>query len=119
MSRKSFKGIAYWSVSTTDAQWAPKAVKTLLPLESAGLAMIGYDCTAAGDHISVGLADERHELLINGGKGQGVVRLSATAAQFVVCLMVLRRSLGHIELVDDAQQPIPALPRQSYELFGQ
>lgn len=118
MTKKSFKGVAYWSVDTkTDGWWAARARDVLLPLEVAGLGGIGYDCIPAGDLVSITMGGEKQELLINTGKGRGVVRPSPVAALFVVCLLALRKSLGDIDVVDDAQQVIPTVPRQNYPLF--
>ena len=118
MTKKSFKGVAYWTVNTSAEQWAAKAKDVLLPLEGAGLGIVGYDCIAAGDQLTVTMGNETHQVLINGGKGRGVVRPSPTAAKFVVCLVALRKYLGDIDVVDDEQKVVPTVPRQNYPLFG-
>lgn len=116
--RKSFKGVAYWTVNSSTAQWASKAKDALLPLEGAGLGVIGFDCVPAGDRLMITMGDEKHELLISGGQGRGVVSPSPAAARFVVCLVALRKHLGDIDVVDDDQKLVPTVPRQNYPLFA-
>ena len=118
MSTNKFVGIAYWTVTTSVANWLALAVDVLMPVEKAGIAEIGYDCLPAGDQLSVKFGDERHQMLVVGGKGRGVVRPSEFAPLFVVCLVALRKALGDISVVTESQETIPTLPRQAYPLYA-
>lgn len=119
MAKRSFKGVAYWRVSNAPPEWATKAVEVLKPLEQVGDISVSLDVLPAGDEILVAIDDERHQLLINSGEGRGVVRPSPTAAGFTLCLLALRKAPGCIDVIDDAQNPVPSVPRQNYALFAQ
>ena len=41
MSSNRFVGIAYWSVTTSVSDWLARALDLLMPLERAGIAVIG------------------------------------------------------------------------------
>lgn len=118
MSKNKFVGVAYWSVTTSVTNWLAKAIDVLMPVEKAGLAVLEYDCLPGGDQLSIVFGDERHQMLVNGGKGRGVVRTSVSATMFVVCLLALKKALGDISVVTDSQETIPTLPRQNYPLYG-
>lgn len=118
MSSNRFVGIAYWSVATAVTDWLARALEVLMPVERAGLAVLTYDCLPGGDQLTVTFGDERHQMLINDGKGRGVVRASDSAAAFVVCLVALRKELGEISVVTDSQETVPSLPRQSNPLYA-
>ena len=79
MSKNKFVGVAYWSVTTQVADWLAKAIDVLMPVEKAGLAVLTYDCLPGGNQLSITFGDERHQMLVNDGKGRGVVRASASA----------------------------------------
>ena len=117
MSKNKFVGVAYWSVTTQVADWLAKAIDVLMPVEKAGLAVLTYDCLPGGNQLSITFGDERHQMLVNDGKGRGVVRASASATMFVVCLLALRKALGDISVVTDSQETIPTLPRQNFPLY--
>ena len=118
MSNNKFVGVAYWSVTTQVADWLAKAIDVLMPVEKAGLAVLTYDCLPGGNQLSITFGDERHQMLVNDGKGRGVVRASASATMFVVCLLALRKALGDISVVTDSQETIPTLPRQNFPLYA-
>ena len=118
MSKNKFVGVAYWSVTTQVADWLAKAIDVLMPVEKAGLAVLTYDCLPGGNQLSITFGDERHQMLVNDGKGRGVVRASASATMFVVCLLALRKALGDISVVTDSQETIPTLPRQNFPLYA-
>lgn len=118
MSTNKFVGVAYWSVTTSVADWLASAVNVLMPVERAGLAVIGYECLPSGNQLSVRFGEERHQMLIAEGKGRGVVRATESAALFVVCLVALRKALGDMSVVTESQETVPTLPRQSYPLFA-
>ena len=115
---KTFRGVAYWTVQTSVSNWPALALDVLAPLEKAGLGIIGYDCLPGGDQVSVTLDEDCHQLLIANGQGRGVVRKSASASRFVVCLVALKKALGDMTLVTDSQEAVPAVPRQSYPLYA-
>ena len=119
MSTNKFVGVAYWSVTTPVKNWLAKAVDVLMPVERAGLAVLTYDCLPGGNQLSIMFGDERHQMLVNEGKGRGVVRASASATMFVVCLLALRKALGDISVVTDSQETVPTLPRQNYPLYAE
>ena len=119
MSNNKFVGVAYWSVTTLVGDWLAKAVDVLMPVERAGLAVLTYDCLPGGNQLSIMFGDERHQMLVNEGKGRGVVRASASATMFVVCLLALRKALGDISVVTDSQETVPTLPRQNYPLYAE
>ena len=106
MSTNKFVGVAYWSVTTQVGDWLAKAVDVLMPVEKAGLVVLGYDCLPGGDQLSIQFGEERHQMLVNDGKGRGVVRTSESAPMFVVCLLALRKALGDISVVTDSQETI-------------
>ena len=112
-----FKGVAFWVVDTETTLWAEKARDALLPLEEASLASISYACLPVGDQLVIEVGGDKHELLISGGKGRGVVRPSPAAPLILVCLVALRKALGGIDIVDDEQVVVPTVPRQNYPLF--
>ena len=118
MSNNKFVGVAYWSVTTQVADWLAKAIDVLMPVEKAGLAVLAYDCLPGGNQLSIQFGDERHQMLVNDGKGRGVVRASASATMFVVCLLALRKALGDISVVTESQETVPTLPRQNYPLYA-
>ncbi|WP_126448177.1 hypothetical protein [Sulfuricystis multivorans] len=118
MSNNKFVGIAYWSVATQATDWLARAADVLRPLEKAGIAVLEYDCFPAGNQLTVTFGDERHHMLVTNGKGRGVVRASEAAAEFVVCLVALRKALGDISVVTDSQETVPTLPRQNYPLYA-
>ena len=113
-----FVGIAYWSVTTNVPDWLARALDVLMPLEKAGLAVLGYDCLPAGNQLSIRFGDELHQMLVNGGQGRGPVRASESASVLVVCLVALRKQLGDISVVAESQETVPTLPRQSYPLYA-
>lgn len=116
--KKSFQGVAFWTISTQERDWIGRALRVLEPVETAGLGILGYEPLPAGDQLTVAFDDdETHQLLLNGGAGRGLVRQTRTAGAFVVCLLALRKSIGDIDIVDDNQDVVPTLPRQSYPLF--
>ena len=119
MSTNKFIGVAYWTVSTTLSDWATKAAKILQPLHQDGLASINLDQLPAGSQITVQFGEEKHQMIINDGKGRGTVRSCVSAGQFVVCLVALRKQLGDITLVTDSQDPVPTLLRESYPLYAE
>ena len=119
MSTNKFIGVAYWTVSTTLSDWATKAAKILQPLHQDGLASINLDQLPAGSQITVRFGEEKHQMIINDGKGRGTVRSCVSAGQFVVCLVALRMQLGDITLVTDSQDPVPTLLRESYPLYAE
>ena len=53
MSSNRFVGIAYWSVTTSVSDWLARALDLLMPLERAGIAVIGFDCLPVGNQLSV------------------------------------------------------------------
>ena len=114
---KSFKGVAYWTVAASGPDWVSQARDLLQPIEAEGLGRIDRASLPDGDHLQVAFGKESYEMLINHGKGSGVVRPSAAAGRFVVILVALRKSLGAIDIVDDDQQVVPAMPRLSYPLY--
>ena len=118
MSTNKFVGIAYWSVTTSVADWLARALDLLMPLERAGIAVLSFDCLPVGNQLSVQFGEERHQMLIADGKGRGVVRASESAPQFVVCLVALRKVLGDISVVTESQETVPTLPRQAYPLYA-
>lgn len=118
MSTNKFVGIAYWSVTSKVTLWLAKAQDVLLPLEKAGIAVLGYDCLPGGDQLTIQFGDERHQMFITDGKGRGVVRASESAPMFVVCLLALRKALGDISVVTDSQETVPTIPRQTYPLYA-
>ena len=118
MSKNKFVGVAYWSVTTQVADWLAKAIDVLMPVEKAGLAVLTYDCLPGGNQLSITFGDERHQMLVNDGKGRGVVRASPSATMCVVCLLALRKALGDISVVTDSQETIPTLPRQNFPLYA-
>lgn len=118
MSTNKFVGVAYWSVTTSVADWLARALDVLKPVERAGLAVLGYDCLPGGDQLSVQFGEERHQMLVADGKGRGVVRSTESAAMFVVCLVALRKALGDISVVTESQETVPTLPRQAYPLYA-
>ena len=118
MSTNKFVGVAYWSVTTSVPDWLARALDALMPVERAGLAVLGYDCLPGGNQLSVQFGEERHQMLINGGTGRGVVRSSESAPMFVVCLVALRKVLGDISVVTESQETVPTLPRQNYPLYA-
>lgn len=119
MSNNKFVGVAYWSVTTQVADWLAKALDVLMPLERAGLAVLTYACLPGGNQLSIMFGDERHQMLVNEGKGRGVVRASASATMFVVCLLALRKAMGDISVVTDSQETVTTLPRQNYPLYAE
>ena len=119
MSNNKFVGVAYWSVTTQVADWLAKALDVLMPVEKAGLAVLAFDCLPGGNQLSIQFGDERHQMLVNEGKGRGVVRASTSATMFVVCLLALRKALGDISVVTESQETIPTLPRQAYQKIDQ
>lgn len=118
MKKNTFQGVAYWTVTTSLQDWLAKAVSVISVLEPKKLAVVTYDCLPAGEQLTVQIDDERFPILINNGQGRGVVRVSPTAGCFVVCLIALRKALGDLEVVTDAQVTVPTLPRQSDPLFA-
>ena len=118
MSSNRFVGIAYWSVTTSVSDWLARALDLLMPLERAGIAVIGFDCLPVGNQLSVQFGEERHQMLIADGKGRGTVRVSESAPLFVVCLVALRKVLGDISVVTESQETVPTLPRQAYPLYA-
>ena len=119
MSNNKFVGVAYWSVTTQVGDWLATAVDVLMPVGRAGLSVLTYDCLPGGNQLSIMFGDERHQMLVNEGKGRGVVRASASATMFVVCLLALRKALGDISVVTDSQETVPTLPRQNYPLYAE
>lgn len=117
MSTITFMGIAYWTVSTTVTDWLAKAVDVLMPVERSGLAVLSYECLPGGNQLTVQFGDERHQMLVADGKGRGVVRVSESAALFVVCLVALRKALGDISVVTESRETVPTLPRQNYPIY--
>ena len=117
MSSNKFVGVAYWTIRTGLSNWLAKAVEVLAVLEAADLAVVKYDCLPAGDLMSVVFGDEEFQLLVNNGQGQGVVRTSPAAGCFVVCLVALRKALGDLSVVTDAQVDVAMLPRQTDALY--
>ncbi len=118
MSNNKFVGVAYWSVDTQITDWLARAVDVLKPVQDAGLAVLSYDCLPACNQLTVAFGDERYQMPVVGGKGRGVVRASETAAVYVVCLVALRKALGDISVVTDAQADVATLPRQSDPLYA-
>lgn len=84
-----------------------------MPVEKAGLAVLAFDCLPGGNQLSIQFGDERHQMLVNEGKGRGVVRASTSATMFVVCLLALRKALGDISVVTDSQETITVRPSKS------
>lgn len=117
-NNNKFVGIAYWSVSDVDADWLVQAHKTLMPLETAGIAVLGYDCLPGGDQLSVQFGDEHHKMLITDGQGRGVVRMSRSAMMFVVCLLAIKRAVGYMSVVTDSQDEVPIRLRSNHPLFN-
>lgn len=110
MSNK-FVGVAYWGGSLPEF-WEEKVFETLRPVE--GLAL-----SAAKPGIRIGYEGSSITLIDTGaGMTQGVVPDSPVAGVLVVCLVALRRALGGLTVVDDAQADIPTMVRQSYPLYA-
>ena len=114
---KSFKGVAYWTVAASSPDWLIKARDVLQPIEVSGLGVIAYKGLPDGEHLQVAFGEHEYQMLLNQGKGSGVVRPSAAAGRFVVALVALKKSLGAIDIVDDDQKVVPTSPRQSHQLY--
>ncbi len=114
---KSFRGVAYWTVSTKKADWTTLACNALKPVEQHGM-KVQVVSGPRGDELVLSFPDSsHHKLLITAGNGRGVVRVSENAGLFVVCLMALRKAVGDISVVTDSQEEVPTIPRQSFPLF--
>jgi hypothetical protein len=114
---KSFKGVAYWTVATSEPDWLVKARDVLQPIEANGLGTIAHNGLPDGGDLQVTFGGHQYQMVLSQCKGSGVVRPSAAAGRFVVALVALKKSLGAIDIVDDEQQAIPTSPRQSHRLY--
>lgn len=115
---KSFRGVAFWTVSTTQANWAEQAYNTLAPLEAHGLGKVSFDVIPAGEQVTVTFEGDGHMLLVNAGSGRGMIRDTESSSRFLVCLVAIRKAIGDLSLVSDSQETVPTLPRPSYPLYG-
>ena len=118
MSANKFVGVAYWTVNTSVPDWLGRAAAFLTVLEGKGLAVVTFDCLPAGDQMTVSFGNDQCQMLVNKGQGRGVVRESLSSGCFVLCLVALRKVMGDIEVVTDAQLPVATLPRQSDPLYA-
>lgn len=108
-----FQGIAYWSVQTLSPDWVERALHTLEPVSTEGLGVVRQSLGVVGDELSVVFGECQHQIMVGKeGNGRGLVRPAPSAGAFVVCLSALRKAVGDITIVDDAQEAVPTLPRQ-------
>ena len=122
MSKSKFVGVAYWTVATSRPDWLGRAAAVLAVLEPSQLATVKFDCLPAGEQMMVTFGDsqaDQYQMLVNNGQGRGVVRASSSAGQFVLCLIALRKALGDMTVVTDAQVSVSTIPRQSDPLFAE
>jgi hypothetical protein len=134
-----FTGIAYWEVKSKDSHWLEQACLLLQPLENSGMAVVQFNdqtkCmnTIFGhEHHIMQFSDDMgykdllgrtvipqgEKLMLLGCRGVGVVRDCSTAPMFIVCLMAMRRHLGDMRLVNDAQKSVAMIPRVIDPLFA-
>ncbi len=108
-----FQGIAYWSVQTQSQDWMERALLTLEPVSTEGIGVVQHRPGIVGTELAVVFGDCQHQIMVGKeGNGRGLVRPATSAGAFVVCLSALRKTLGDITIVDDAQEAVPTLPRQ-------
>jgi len=117
-----FQGIAFWTVSTLTDDWMDRAQIKLEPIVDEGIGVVQRKVATQEEVLTVTLGNYQHQIIIRkgfkAGSGEGLVRPGVTAGAFVVCLSALRRSVGDIEIVDDAHHAVPTLPRQSSPAYA-
>jgi hypothetical protein len=114
-----FQGIAFWTVATQAPDWMDRAEKTLEPIGTEGIGNVQRRDASHGNELMVVFGGCQHQIMIgSNGNGRGLVRPAPSAGAFVVCLSALSRSVGDISIVDDAQQVVPTLPRQSCPAYA-
>lgn len=118
MSTNKFVGVVYWTVNTSVPDWLGRAAALLAVLEEKNLAVVTFECLPAGDQMTVSFGKDQCQMLVNNGQGRGVVRESLSSGCFVLCLVALRKVMGDIAVVTDAQVAVTTLPRQSDPLYA-
>lgn len=114
---QTFKGVVYWSGQGLEAGWVAAAAEILSPLAEVGATVQAVQ-EAPTQTLRIAFGQQGIELQITEGRTQGIVREMPVAGAVVACLVALRRSPGGLDLVDDAQQDVPARIRQSWALYG-
>lgn len=118
MNSNKFLGVAYWTVTTAVADWLQKATAILAVLEQAGLAVVTFDSLPAGNQMTVRFGSDQWSMMVNEGQGRGKVHVCPSSGCFVICLVALRKALGDLSVVTDAQAPVAARPQQSDPLYA-
>jgi hypothetical protein len=113
---KSFKGIAYFSGTGLNAEWAHLATELLAPITGAGGSVM-FDGQTDGV-LRIAFGDSAVTVSMVGGRAQGVIKEMPKAGALIACLVAVRRSLGRLNIVDDEQNDIPARVRQSYRCYS-
>lgn len=114
---QTFKGLVYWSGQGLAPDWVAAAAQILSPLAEAG-ATVQAMAGAPTQTLRIAFGHQGIEMQITEGRTQGIVREMPVAGAVVACLVALRRTPGGLDLVDDAQQDVPARIRQSGALYG-
>ena len=109
-----FKAVAYFKGDNLTEGWPERAAQLLAAAPGCQVA-----CSEAGGGttLSIRFADGEINILVGNGSTVGSVKPGPASAVLVVCLVALRKALGGIEIVDDAQASVPRQVRPINPLY--